>query len=117
MTTQLPALAESYIQATNNHDNTAFLRLFAGDCVVDDNGRVLRGLEAIRAWSDKEIFAAQVTLEVLEAVVNDDESVITTKVDGTFDRTGLPDPVIIRHQIVARDGKIAALTCRLAASR
>jgi hypothetical protein len=31
-----------------------------------------------------------------------------------FDKTGLPDPVIINHQITVDGGKIDGLTCRLA---
>jgi SnoaL-like domain len=114
MPTQLPPLAESYVRATNNHDAAAFHGLFADSAIVDDNGREYRGKGAIQQWSDREIFAAQVTLEVMDAVVRDSEVVITTKVDGTFDRTGLPDPVIINHLITAEGGKIVGLTCRLA---
>jgi len=114
MTTRLPPLAESYVQATNSHDAAAFLGLFADNCLVDDNGREFRGLDAIREWSNREIFAAQVTLEVIRSVVRDSETVVTTKVDGNFDRTGLPNPVIIDHHIAAEGGKIIGLRCRLA---
>ena len=54
---------------------------------ADDGGREFHGLKAIQEWSDREIFAAQVTLEVVDAVERDGETLITTKVDGTFDRT------------------------------
>ena len=52
------------------------------------------GLDAIGAWADSDIFAPNVTLEVIHFTDRDGETVITTKVDGNFDRTGLPDPVI-----------------------
>jgi hypothetical protein len=114
MTPPLSSLVESYIQATNNHDPAAFLGLFADNALVDDNGREFRGLDAIREWSDREIFSVQVTLEVIDFDVRDSETVVTTKVDGNFDRTGLPDPVIIDHHITGEGGKISGLTCRLA---
>jgi len=114
MTTLLPPLAESYVRATNDHDAAAFMGLFAEDATVDDGGRKFQGLDAIREWSDREIFGAQVTLEVLDAQVRDGEAVITTKVDGNFDRTGLPDPVVIVHRVKADGDKMVALTCRLA---
>lgn len=114
MTTKLPPLAESYIRSTNGQDPAAFHGLFAGNALVDDNGREFRGLDAIKEWSNREIFAAQVTFEVVDAVVRDGETVVTTKVDGNFDRIGLPDPVIIDHHITAEGGKIVGLTCRLA---
>jgi hypothetical protein len=43
----------------------------------------------------------------------DDETVVTTKVDGNFDRTGLPRPVIITHHNTAEGDKIIGWTCRL----
>jgi hypothetical protein len=101
----------------NEHDPAAFLGLFADNAVVDDNGREFRGLDAIRDWSDREIFAARVTLEVIDSAVRDSDTVVTTKVDGNFDRTGLPDPVIIDHHITVEVGKIVGLKCRLAGER
>lgn len=110
----LSPLAEAYVRLTNEQDAAGFLALFADDAVVDDNGREFRGSEAIAEWSRREIFAADVTLEVLDEFPADGATVVRTKVDGTFDRTGLPDPVIIDQRIVAAGGKIAELTCRLA---
>ncbi len=109
MTTQLPVLAQSYVEAINSHDSATFLSLFANDAIVDDAGREFRGLDAIKEWSDREIFAADVTLEVIDHSERDGESVITSKVDGNFDRTGLPDPVIIAHRIAVDGDKIAGL--------
>ena len=111
------ALAEAYIQSTNAHDAAAFGALFADHAIVDDSGREFRGLDAIKAWSDREIFAARVTLDVIDASERDGETVITTKVDGNFDRTGLPDPVIINHHLKVDGDKIIGLTCRLAGER
>jgi hypothetical protein len=112
--TRLPKTAADYVQSINNHDAAAFDALFANTAVVDDAGREFRGLAAIKSWSDKDIFDAQVTLEVIEVAKRDGETVITTKVDGNFDRTGLPDPVIINHHITTEGDKIARLMCRLA---
>jgi hypothetical protein len=113
MTTQLNSTAAAYVRSINTHDRGAFLPLFDASAVVDDAGREFRGTDAIKAWSDREIFDARVTLEVLDVAGGDAETVIMTKVDGNFDRTGLPDPVIINHHIAAAGGKIVGLTCRL----
>ena len=115
MTTQLPKTVAAYIQAINNHDAAAFIALFPDGAVVNDVGREFRGPAAIKAWSDREIFDAKVTLEVIDVADRDGETIVTTKVDGNFDKTGLPDPVIINHHITVEGGKIARLTCRLAA--
>src|SRR5262245_3543630 len=114
MTIQLPPAAASYVKSINGGDSATFRALFADSAVVSDVGRQFRGAAAIEEWSKREIFDPQVTLEVLDVAEGDGETIVTTKVDGNFDRTGLPDPVIINHQIVAEGGKIVRLTCRLA---
>ena len=81
---------------------------------MDDIGREFRGLDAIKAWSDREIFDAQVTLDVIDTAYQDGEIVVTAKADGTFDRTGLPDPLILAHHIVVKGDRIVRLRCRLA---
>ena len=114
MLAQLTPLAAAYVRATNNHDAAGFIGLFNDDAVVDDNGRTFRGRDAIAEWAASDIFAVNVTLEVLAETEVDGQTLITSKVDGTFDRTGLPDPVIISHRLQTDDGGISALTCRLA---
>jgi len=114
MTTQLSPTANAYVRSINDHDAAAFIALFADGAVVNDAGREFRGRAAIKAWSDREIFDAAVSLEVLDRSDRDGESLLTTKVNGNFDRTGLPDPVIITHHITTQGDKIVGLTCRLA---
>ena len=87
------------------------------NATVNDAGREFRGLAAIKKWSDREIMDAQVRLDVLDVAQSNDEVTVTTKVDGNFDRTGLPDPVIISHHITAAGDKIVGLTCRLASDK
>jgi hypothetical protein len=114
---EISPTAASYVRSINDHDRAAFNALFAESVIVNDVGREFGGSAVIKAWSDREIFDAQVTLEVIDVADRDGETVITTKVDGNFDRTGLPDPVIINHHITADTGKIIGLTCRLAGER
>jgi len=113
VTLELPRLAAAYVQATNDHNSAGFLNLFADDAQVNDAGRQFNGRGAIQEWSEREVFGANVTLDVLEAVVRDRETILKTVVDGTFDRTGLPDPVIIHQRLRSRDGRIASLACWL----
>lgn len=114
MSVTLSQLTTAYIEATNTHDPAAFSELFLPTSVVDDNHREFRGREAIEAWAKSDIFGANVSLEVLKSFQCDGELVLRTKVDGNFDRTGLPDPVVIDHALQTSSGKIAKLTCRLA---
>jgi hypothetical protein len=114
MTTTLPDVAAAYVRATNDHDAAAFIACFSKNAVVNDAGREFRGITAIKDWSDQEIMGAQVTLDVLDIARGNGEVTITTKVDGNFDRTGLPDPVIISQHMTVAGDKIIGLTCRLA---
>ena len=47
-------------------------------------------------------------------VERDGQTIVTAKIDGTFDRTGLPDPLLMEHCFTVTGDKIATLTCRLA---
>lgn len=114
MTSQLPEPAASYVRTTNENDPAGFIKLFAEDAVVDDAGRMIAGREAIRAWAASDVFAANVQFEVLETHGDEHEATIRAKVDGTFDRTGLPDPLIMAFQLTATENAITRLTCRLA---
>jgi hypothetical protein len=117
VTTQLPRTIAAYVRTINNHDAAALIGLFADGAVVNDVGREFRGHAAIKAWSDREIFDAQVTLEVLDVADRDSETVVTAKVDGNFDRTGLPDPLILEHDLTVQGDRIVGLTCRLAGAK
>jgi len=117
MTIQLPPTAAAYVRSINSQDAGGFLALFADDATVDDVGREFQGRAAIKAWSDREIFAPLVTLDVMGVAERAGEIVLTSKVDGNFDKTGLPDPVIIDHFLTTDGGRIVRLTCRLAGAR
>ena len=112
--TTMPKPVEAYIRAINDRDADAFQSSFAPDAVVKDVGREIRGITAIKEWADREIFAANVTLEVMAVVERDSQTVVTVKVDGTFDRTGLPNPLVMDHCFIIAGERIVALACRLA---
>lgn len=112
--TKLPKPVETYIRAINDHDADAFQSSFAHDAVVSDVEREIRGIAAIKEWGEREIFAVNVALEVMEVVERDGQTIVTVKVDSTFDRTGLPDPLVMNHYYTITGDKIAALMCRLA---
>jgi hypothetical protein len=82
---------------------------FALNAVVKDVGREIRGIAAIKEWANQEIFAVNVTLDVREVAARDGQAIVTVKIDGTFDRTGLPDPLLMDAD------KTSVSTCRLAA--
>ncbi len=110
---QLPKPVETYIRAINAHNADALQSSFTQDAVVKDVGREFRGTAAIKEWANREIFAVHVTLEVMDVTERDGQTIVTVKIDGTFDRTGLPDPLLMDHCFTVAGDKIAALSCRL----
>src|SRR6266498_567436 len=112
---KLPKPVETYLRAINAGDAAALQSSFADDAVVKDVGREFLGIAAIKEWAAQEIFAVNVSLEVIEARRRDAQIIVTVKIDGTFDRTGLPDPLLMDHCFTIGADKISVSTCRLAA--
>jgi ketosteroid isomerase-like protein len=111
---KLPNPVGAYIRAINAGDADALLPSFAPNAVVKDIGREICGIAAIKEWADREIFAVNVTLDVSQVVERDGQTIVTMKIGGTFDRSGLPDPLLMDHCFKVDNDKINALTCKLA---
>ena len=110
----IPQSIAIFIRAVNDCDPDALLSCFTDDAVVSDVGREFRGSAAIKEWSRKEIFDVNVTLEVIKVMEREGETVVTVKCDGAFDKTGLPDPLLLDHYFTAKGDKIAVFKSRLA---
>jgi len=82
---------------------------FAPDALVNDARREFIGHDAIRAWADKEIFGAKVTLRVERAYDQYGDIVVHARVDGDFDKTHLPDPLILSYYFGIRNRQITQL--------
>ncbi|GFK93392.1 hypothetical protein NNJEOMEG_01224 [Fundidesulfovibrio magnetotacticus] len=106
-------LVEVWIAAANAADLEAFAACFAPQARVVDAGSEYSGLEAIKCWAERDIAAVNLRLELLDLREQDGETTFITRVDGDFDKTGLPDPVLIHNRAVIRQGRIERLTCRL----
>lgn len=102
-----------FVRAVNESDRAGFLRTFARDATVRDIGKEFSGHDAIKQWSDSEIFDVHCRFEVVDLAERDGEIVVTAKVDGTFDKTGLPDPLLFELSFALRGDKISAFSSRL----
>lgn len=80
--TTLPPVVQQAIDTANAGDVDAFLALFADDGAVDDWGRVFRGHQAIRSWSDKEFIGVRVSLEVTGARRSGATTTVSAQVGG-----------------------------------
>jgi hypothetical protein len=99
----------SFVRAVNTGAREDLPASFADDAVVVDVNREMRGLEAITAWAGADIFGADVHLDVLDVTERHGRTIVRVKIDGTFDRTGLPDPLVMNHEFKVTDGQIAEL--------
>jgi hypothetical protein len=106
---QIPKPIADFIQAINHSNSDALLATFTNDALVNDVQREFWGKPAIKQWSDREIIAVRVTAEVVKAVNHYGEPIISAKVDGDFDKTNLPTPLILDFYFTLRENKIVRL--------
>ena len=105
----LPEPVANYVRAVNAGARDEFRASFADNAVVVDVNRELHGVDAITAWAGADIFGAHVHFDVLDVTERQGRTVVRVKIDGTFDRTGLPDPLVMNHEFKLAEGKIAEL--------
>lgn len=105
----LRQVIRDHIAAYRNHDAEAFMASLARDALVNDIQREFLGHPAIRAWADKEIFGDNVTLEIEDAFEHWDSTIVRCRVDGDFDKSNLPDPLILTFYFAVQGQQITQL--------
>ena len=109
VTTALPPIVAEHIAAVNAFDLDRILATFAADAYVIDRSREIWGVEAIRKYATEEFVDDRVTIEVREVIDHYGDVIVRAKWDGNYDKTGLPDELILTSYISVRDGKIVSL--------
>ena len=108
-TTALHGVVAEHVAAVNAHDEDAIVATFADDAFVNDVHREFWGADAIRRWVAKEIVGDNVTVEVTEVINHYGETIVRGRYDGEYDKTDLPDELILTHYFTVREGKIVSL--------
>jgi hypothetical protein len=103
------AVIAEHIAAVNAFDQDAIVATFADDALVNDAHREFWGTGAIRRWVAKEITGDHITMEVTEIVEHYGTTIVRARYDGDYDKTNLPDELILTSYFTVRDGKIATL--------
>ena len=103
-----PVLAE-HLAAVNAFDTDAIVATFAADALVNDAHREFWGRAAIARWVARELVADRVTVEVTEVLDHYGDTIVRGRYDGDFDRTNLPDELILTNYFTVRDGRIVTL--------
>jgi hypothetical protein len=78
----LPIPVAAALEAANAGNIEDFLNTFTTDGAVDDWGRVFRGHDAIRGWSDAEFIGKQVRLDVTGSSGDGDTTTVAAEVGG-----------------------------------
>lgn len=106
---KLPRIVAEHIDAVNASDIERILGTFAADAYVNDNRREIRGIGAIRKFVAKEFVGDHVTMNVREVIDHHGDIIVRAAYDGTYDKTGLPDELVMTSYFGIRDGKIISL--------
>ena len=109
MTTRLGGIVAEHVAAVNAFDTDAILATFADDALVNDAHREFWGKDAIRRWVAEELVGDRVTIEVTEVIDHHGQTIVRGRYDGEYDKTDLPDELILTNYFIVRDGKIASL--------
>jgi SnoaL-like domain len=109
MNITLPAPVQGYIAASNAFDRDALIGWFADDAFVNDARREFWGKDAIRAWLDREVIGDKVTMNPTATSVHHGDVAVYAAMDGEYDKTGLPDPLILAHYFTVRGDRIVRL--------
>ncbi len=105
----LETVVAEHIAAVNAFDEDAIVATFADDALVNDAHREFWGTEAIRRWVAREMVGDHVTIEVTEVTDHYGDTIVRGRYDGTYDKTNLPDELILTNYFTVRDGKIVRL--------
>jgi limonene-1,2-epoxide hydrolase len=105
-----PPVVAAYLAAVNSFDLEAMVSTFAPDAYVNDARREIKGTDAIRRWAEKEMVGDHVTMEPIEVVDHYGDTIVRSRYDGTYDKTNLPDELVLSDYFSVRRDKIVSLT-------
>ena len=108
--TELPTVVAEHIDAVNAFDTERIVATFASDAYINDNRREIWGTDAIRQFVAKEFVGDHVTMDIREIVDNYGDIIVRARYDGTYDKTNLPDELVMSSYFAIRGEKIVSLT-------
>ena len=108
-TVKLDGVVAEYFAAVNALDEDAIVATFADDALVNDARREFWGEDAIRGWLRAEVVGDRIAVEPTEAFEHHGQTIVRGRYDGEYDKTNLPDELILTHYFTVRDGRIVTL--------
>ncbi len=108
--TELSGVVAEHIAAVNAFDVDRIVATFAADAYVNDNRREIWGTDAIGDFVAKEFVGDHVTMEVREVLDHYGDIIVRARYDGTYDKTDLPEELVLTSYFGVCDDKITSLT-------
>jgi hypothetical protein len=107
--TMLPPAIEQFIAGVNSFDSASLLEPFADDALLNDNHREFWGKAAIKEFTDREFIGDRVTLSITDVREHYGQFIVAAKTDGNYDKTNLPDPLILSFYFTLKNETIVTL--------
>lgn len=101
----LPIILKKLLQAQENFDSISYSECFSDDAVVFDEGKTHNGKDEIKSWNEKTNEEYKAKLEAIDVFNEDQITILTTKVSGTFDGS----PIVLKYRFDIKNDKISAL--------
>lgn len=106
----MPVPVRDYFTAMNALDSEGMAAAFTGDGLVNDIQREFWGPEAIKRWADRESIGDKVVWTSFpDAKGHHGDYIVSAALDGEYDKTGLPDPLILTYYFSLENDKITRL--------
>ena len=106
----VPQPIRDYFTAMNAFNSEGMIAPFTDDGLVNDIQREFWGPDAIKRWADKESVGDHVvTTDFTEVKEHHGSWFISTAVDGEYDKTGLPNPLILTYYFTLDGDQISSL--------
>jgi len=100
---------DAFVQATNNRNLNELVATFGDDALVNDQLDDYWGKREIEIWAARDVIGERLTLSVVHTRQHHDHVILITNVDGTFDKRGLPDPLVLTFYFSVMDEKLTQL--------
>jgi ketosteroid isomerase-like protein len=110
LTAVVPQPIRDFFAAANAFDSDGMIAAFTDDGLLNDIQRDFWGRAAIKRWADKESVGDHVvTTDFTQVKEHHGSWIISAAIDGEYDKSGLPDPVILTYYFTLDGDKIAIL--------
>lgn len=106
----MPAPVRDYFTAMNALDSAGMAAAFTTDGLLNDIQREFWGPEAIIRWANRESIGDKVVWKAFtDAKPHHGDYIVSAEVDGEYDKTGLPDPLVLTFYFSLENDKVTRL--------